>query len=84
MNGRPSRLINLSGLRFGRLTVIEYAGEYRPKNDPEERVTDRLWRCRCDCGQESIVIGGNLKTGRTRSCGCLQKQLLKERYAAAK
>ena len=74
---------NLSGQRFGRLTVIERAGEYRTRNDPKKPVTDLLWRCRCDCGNESFVLGCNLKAGRTKSCGCFQKQKLKERNAVS-
>ena len=33
---------NLSGQRFGRLTVVERAGEYQPRNDPKKPVTDLL------------------------------------------
>lgn len=57
--------IDITGQRFGRLTVIEYAGK-----------TSRyisLWRCRCDCGREKVVSRKNLIGGGTRSCGCLFK-----------
>lgn len=58
-----SKLIDLTGQRFGRLTVIEYAGT--------DKGGKARWRCRCDCGKETIVIGKNLRSGRTKSCGCL-------------
>lgn len=52
---------DLSGKRFGQLTVLEQA---------ESRAGRTRWKCRCDCGKETIVTARNLKTGRTRSCGC--------------
>jgi hypothetical protein len=56
------RLIDLTGQRFGKLVVIEYAG----RNERRES----LWRCQCDCGNESIVRGDVLRRGTTESCGC--------------
>ena len=56
------RLIDLTGQRFGKLVVIEYAG----RNERRES----LWRCICDCGNESIVRGDVLRRGTTESCGC--------------
>lgn len=65
-------LIDLTGQRFGRLTVIKRAGTYHPrgKKSPKEP----LWLCRCDCGQEAIVIGHNLRGGHTISCGCYRSE----------
>lgn len=60
------KLVDLTGKRFGRLTVIEQAG--RTKNG---RVK---WKCICDCGKEAIVAGSCLTSGHTKSCGCLQPQ----------
>ena len=57
----PKKL-DLVGKRFGRLTVIEYAGV---KNCSSQ------WKCRCDCGKIKTVRGANLTSGVTRSCGCL-------------
>lgn len=56
------RLIDLTGQRFGHLVVIECAG----RNERRES----LWRCLCDCGNESIVRGDVLRRGTTESCGC--------------
>jgi len=37
------------------------------------------WYCQCACGKHTTVGGGHLRKGRTRSCGCLQKELVSER-----
>lgn len=50
------------GQRFGRLIAFEDAG--RSKNGHV------LYRCKCDCGNESIVSSSDLKSGHTTSCGC--------------
>lgn len=60
------RLIDLTGQRFGRWVVLGNAG--RDKNGLTQ------WLCRCDCGNEVVVLGINLKKGRTQSCGCLQRE----------
>ena len=61
------KAIDETGNRYGRLTVIE-----RVKNvkKPERAV----WRCLCDCGKETSVPGVSLRSGATKSCGCLQKE----------
>lgn len=55
-----SRVHNLVGRVFGKLTVIGYAG-----SDGQA-----LWWCRCECGRITKTHGGNLKNG-TKSCGCV-------------
>lgn len=57
------------GKRFGQLTVIEYAG----KRDGMHR-----WKCVCDCGNETIVGQTLLQTGKTKSCGCIQRDIYKD------
>lgn len=57
--------IDLTGQKFDRLTVIEYS---HTKN---KRA---YWLCKCDCDNEKIVSRGDLKSGHTKSCGCLQKE----------
>lgn len=59
-----SKLIDLTGQRFGRLTVM-----YRV-----EGKTPVVWHCKCDCGNEKDVRGNNLKSGNVKSCGCLKKE----------
>lgn len=56
--------IDLTGQRFGMLTVLESAGKANKQS---------IWKCKCDCGQLSIKRVGNLRHGRTNSCGCLRK-----------
>lgn len=57
------------GKRFGRLVVLAYAGK---------RGGMHRWRCRCDCGKETVVGQTLLQTGRTKSCGCLQSEIYQE------
>lgn len=57
------------GKRFGRLTVTAYAG----KRDGMHR-----WRCRCDCGGETVVGQTLLQSGKTKSCGCLQAEVYRD------
>lgn len=61
------KLIDLTGQRFGRLTVVGRAEN--AKNGTAQ------WLCQCDCGGTIIARGGNLCRGGTRSCGCLRKEL---------
>jgi len=66
-----AKKINLFGKIFGRLTVIKEAGK---SNAGQIR-----WLCRCNCGEEIIVTGGDLRSNRTKSCGCLRKEKTAER-----
>jgi len=54
---------DLTGQRFGRLTILQTTGKDKHGN--------YLWLARCDCGNEATVISTAIKSGRTRSCGCL-------------
>ena len=65
------KLIDLTGERFGRLTVIERCGSTRVGVDKEAVP---VWKCLCDCGTERIVMGHNLRSGGTQSCGCLRNE----------
>lgn len=64
------KFIDLTNERFGKLKVIK-----RVENNEHNQV---CWLCRCDCGNEKIIIGQSLKSGATTSCGCLQKNAVKE------
>lgn len=66
---RTPPLKEFVGLRFGRLTVTEYAGK---KNGMHQ------WKCVCDCGKETIVGQTCLQRGKTKSCGCLQASIHKK------
>ena len=67
-----SRLIDLTGQRFGRLTVVKRA---EGRRNPNGSLITR-WHCKCDCGNEVDVIANYLRNGTTKSCGCLQRDLL--------
>lgn len=68
---RGSRAVDLTGRRFGRLTVLKDSG--RRSN------AKILWDCVCDCGKTKAVQSTALLHGVTRSCGCLQRELAKAR-----
>jgi hypothetical protein len=55
---------DLTGRRFGQLTVVKFA---------YTQATNTRWECLCDCGNTTVVIGNNLSRGHTISCGCYQK-----------
>lgn len=54
------KLVDLTGKKFGRLTVIERS--------------ESKWLCKCDCGNTKLVNGGHLVSGDTKSCGCLRNE----------
>ena len=63
-------LKDLSGQRFNRLVVIERHGT----------ISGLVaWLCQCECGKQIVVTGSDLKTGHTKSCGCLRNELSRER-----
>jgi len=63
-----SKRIDLSGKQFTRLNVrsLSHVG----------RKGKTYWECRCECGKERIVSSDNLRSGHTKSCGCLAKEQL--------
>lgn len=69
------KVIDLSGKKFGRLTVVEFE---RIKTFPSGK-TCAVWRCLCDCGNIISVRSNTLKEGHTTSCGCFQKEQLAKR-----
>lgn len=63
-----NNLIDLSGKKYGLLTVI--GKQYSKKTD--NGSTKIYWKCKCDCGNEIIVEGNSLKQNNTKSCGCIK------------
>lgn len=61
-------LEDITGQRFGRLTVIKF--------DHKNKYHIRFFLCKCDCGNYKVVSYSNLKLGRTKSCGCLHREKL--------
>ena len=62
----PSNFENITGRKFGKLTVIK-----RVENTKQGRAR---WLCKCDCGNEKIVEARSLKSKSTQSCGCSRKK----------
>jgi len=62
----PKNFIDLAGVRFGRLTVVDRA----------ENLKDwkTAWNCKCECGNEKVIRGSDLKNGKTTSCGCYMNE----------
>jgi hypothetical protein len=58
--------MNLTGERYGRLTVLRKCRD------------GKRWRCRCECGKRTRVLREHLRSGHTRSCGCLKRELVKK------
>ena len=65
---RKNKIIDLTGKKFGFLTVIEIA-----KNPTENNTRDAYWLCECKCGNRKIINGKHLRMGLTKSCGCYKK-----------
>lgn len=63
-------IINEVGNKYDRLLVLK-----RDKNNSRGQAQ---WLCRCDCGNEVVVSGVSLRSGHTRSCGCLQKETVRQ------
>lgn len=68
---QSNRILNLTGMVFGRLTVIGRAQSAGQKNT--------LWLCQCTCGKTHTVSTGNLRNGTIKSCGCLRLEVLHKR-----
>jgi len=62
--------IDLIGKVFGKLTVIEQVPI--PEKHKATKRTNAFWKCKCECGKETIIIGSSLRRG-TLSCGCLSR-----------
>jgi hypothetical protein len=67
----PPNFNDLKNLSFGRLTVRSRAQDVVQKHGRRYVA----WECSCQCGKSVIVTAANLKHGKTRSCGCLQKEV---------
>lgn len=65
-----TRITVFSGDTYGRLTVLR-----RLENSPRGKP---VFECRCECGNIRSVTSGSLRSGNTKSCGCLQRDISKE------
>jgi len=65
--------VDLTGQKFNRLNVIREASKQRGKG------FGVLWVCKCECGNETTVDSRSIKHGNTKSCGCLEREVLMKR-----
>lgn len=64
---------DLTGKKFGSLTVVEYGGQYKPSGNI-------YWRCKCECGNYTNTSGSSLRSGKSVSCGrCSASKRARER-----
>ena len=64
-------MIDLTNKIFDRLMVIEKSGQYIAPSGCKEPT----WLCICECGNKCIVRGSQLRSGNTKSCGCLKRDI---------
>jgi hypothetical protein len=53
-------MIDLTNQKFGKLTVLEYSHTYNRR---------AMWKCICDCGNEKVISGRDLRTGKAKLVG---------------
>lgn len=66
------KLIDITNMKFGRWTVVERA-------EGRENTTKAMWRCACECGNEKIISSEILRRGGSKSCGCYNIEVVRER-----
>lgn len=67
-------VIDLVGLEFGNLKVIELANpKYKPNGKPVRR-----YLCQCRCGETCVIMAEHLRSGHSKSCGCLQRYITRK------
>ncbi len=64
---------DLTNQRFGRWFVIKRAGSSKTRRQS-------MWECRCDCGIIKRVVSSSLTGGKSKSCGCLQREVTSNRH----
>lgn len=62
-------MIDMIGNKYGRLTVVSFDRLEKHKT---------YWKCACDCGMSVVVSGNNLRSGNTKSCGCIHREQLQD------
>lgn len=70
------KLLDLKKCKFGKLVVVEKSGISKDGNV--------MWRCLCECGNETTVSSYNLRSGRVGSCGCNKSVFTSEKTAGDK
>jgi 5-methylcytosine-specific restriction endonuclease McrA len=70
-NRSKSAIKNIQGIKFNRLLPIKIVGR--------NKSNQTLWECLCDCGNITVVEGTSVNIGRVKSCGCLQREVCKNK-----
>lgn len=81
-NGGGRKIDDLSGKSFGKLNVVCRSEDYISPSGNKQPV----WLCECECGNSVKIMGQNLKSGRTKSCGCsnqMNTRAMRSAYKAA-
>lgn len=68
---------DLVGKKFGKLTVIEHSGKTYLGT---KKQSTHLWKCECECGNISYVTSRDLRSGNTKSCGCISGEKIRESH----
>lgn len=61
---------SIKGQQFGRLKAVSFAGYFASSLGADRQA---YWTCKCKCGAVVRVRANSLKSGKTKSCGCLRK-----------
>lgn len=69
--------IDLTGKKFSRLTALN-------STESKNKQGSYIWKCKCDCGNETLVSAQNLMNGNVKSCGCLKIETMKKNQKIAK
>ncbi len=64
---RMTRMVDIAGEVFGLLTVVRSTRSRRHKQI--------VWECKCECGRKHLVVGRDLRSGHTKSCGCQSRSM---------
>lgn len=67
------RAMDLTGQQFGRLSVVYHAFSIL-------KGGEKYYLCKCECGNEKFIAGSSLRAGRTLSCGCYNKEILRSKF----
>ena len=78
-NKSNRKITDLTGKKFGRLTVMKFDKRVKETSKNKKIYYKYYWKCKCDCGKKTVVLASNLINGNTKSCGCLQKEIQEER-----
>ena len=65
---------DITGTRYGRLVAIKCVGRTNNGN--------ATWLCKCDCGNEAVISSYALRSGKTKSCGCIKREQNLQMFAA--